>query len=92
MTAALSALTMTTMKTASRAVTRGPHLHRGFRGRRSAFRADAQLPWEREAAGEEVEIVEILWTAVVFGFTAGVLGLVAYALVRIATMGRREQH
>jgi hypothetical protein len=39
-----------------------------------------------------VEIVEILWTAVVFGFTAGVLGLVAYALVRVATMGRREQH
>lgn len=36
--------------------------------------------------------MEILWTAVTFGFTVGVLAVVAYALARIATMGRRHQH
>jgi len=34
----------------------------------------------------------ILWTVVTYLFTAGVLGVVAYAFVRVATMGRREQH
>jgi hypothetical protein len=59
---------------------------------RSAFvpmrttRTPATLP------AKEVENMEILWTAVAFGFTVGVLAVVAYALARIATMGRRHQH
>lgn len=36
--------------------------------------------------------MEILWTAVTFGFTVGVLAVVGYAFVRVATMSRREQH
>lgn len=36
--------------------------------------------------------MDILWTAVSFAFTFGVLALVAYTVVRIATTGRRHQH
>lgn len=36
--------------------------------------------------------MDILWTAVSFAFTFGVLALVVYVIVHIATMGRRHQH
>lgn len=71
---------------------RGRACIRDYADARSAFRADAHLSCERETAAEEVDGVEILWTAVTFGFTVGVLAVVAYALARIATMGRRHQH
>jgi hypothetical protein len=42
--------------------------------------------------GEEVDAMEIFWTGVTFAFTVGVLAVVGYAVARIATMSRREQH
>jgi hypothetical protein len=51
-----------------------------------AFAGSATVPQK------EVDSMETLWTIVAFVFTVSVLAVVAYAFVRIATMGRRVHH
>jgi hypothetical protein len=46
----------------------------------------------RRSRPKEVASVETLWTVVVFVFTVSVLAIAAYAVVRVATMGKRVQH
>jgi hypothetical protein len=41
---------------------------------------------------EEVCTMEVFWTVVVYLFTVAVLGVIAYAFARVATMGRRQLH